>query len=278
MTNDNKNINELVNDDDDPTAELEALAVPPFSTDIALEAASSTAGYADNTEVSQQSELAISELKAELISRSEAVDRLQFDMQLLKTKSQGLATEIQAREEQSQKLNAELKHAKQSSRLIKELLAERDDEIRLLKSEIDLRAKADRELPDELVNLHQRVAIDDTDDSVNRENILASQAGQLVSDRLQIRELHARNSKVEEYADRLRDLLCVRDDRAREFEVSTHTLEHHLQVASTQIESLKIELSRAMEENANLNSSVSTMQDSHAEEIRTIRFELGDAQ
>ena len=278
MTNDNKNINELVNDDDDPTAELEALAVPPFGTDIALEAASSTAGYADNTEVSQQSELAISELKAELISRSETVDRLQFDMQLLKTKSQGLATEIQAREEQSRKLNAELKHAEQSSRLIKELLAERDDEIRLLKSEIDLRAKADRELPDELVNLHQRVAIDDTDGTVNRESVLAAQAGQLVSDRLQIRELHARNSKVEEYADRLRDLLCVRDDRAREFEVSTHTLEHHLQVASTQIESLQIELSRAMEENANLNSSVSTMQDSHAEEIRTIRFELGDAQ
>ncbi len=278
MANDKKNINELVNDDDDATAELEVLAAPLSGADTALEATTSTAGYAKNTEVSQQSELAISELKAELTSRSEAVDRMQFDMELLKAKSQGLATEIQAREDQSQKLNAELKRAKQSSRLKKVLLAERDDEIRLLKSEIELRENADRELPDELVNLHQRVTIDDGEDTVHRENILATQAGQLVSDRLQIRELQSRYAKIEGYADRLRELLCVRDDRARELEVSTNTLEHHLQVATTQIESLQIELSRAMEENANLNSSVSAMHDTHAEEIRTIRFELGDAQ
>jgi len=278
MANDKKNINELVNDDDDPTAELEVLVASPSGTDTELEAASNTAGYAKKTESAEQPELAISGLKSELTSRSETIDQLEFDMELLRAKSQGLATEIRAREEQSQTLNTELKSAKKAARQDKMLVAERDDEIRLLKSEIEIRTKADRELPEELATLNQRVTVDNAEDTVHRESILAVQAGQLASDGLHIRDLQARNSKIEEYADHLRNLLRVRDDRAKELDVRTNTLEHRLQIATTQIETLKLELSEAKEENANLNSSISTMHDTHAEEIRCIRFELGDAQ
>ncbi len=278
MANDKKNINELVNDDDDPTAELEALVLPVLSVDSCLEAASGTAGYGKQTEIAEQSELAISELKSELNNRSETLDRLQFDMELQRTKLQGLATEVQAREEQSQQLNTELKRAKQGARRKKKRIAERDDEIRLLKSEIELRAKADRKLPEELATLNQRVTVGDAEITENRDNIIAVQAGQLASDGLQIRELQARISKIEEYADHLRDLLRVRDDRGKELDLSSNTLQHHLQTATTQLESLQTELAEVKEENANLNSSISTLQDTHAEEIRIIRFELGDAQ
>ena len=277
MANNKKNINELVNDDD-PTAELEALVLPVLSVDTCLEAASGTAGFGKQTETAEQSELAISELKSELNSRSETIDRLQFDMELQRTKLQGLATEVQAREEQSQQLNTELKRAKQGARRKKKRIAERDDEIRLLKSEIELRAKADRKLPEELATLNQRVAVGDAEIAENRDNIFATQAGQLASDGLQIRELQARITKLEEYADHLRDLLRVRDDRGKELDVSSNTLQHRLQIVTTQAESLQTELAEVKEENANLNSSISTLQDTHAEEIRIIRFELGDAQ
>jgi chromosome segregation ATPase len=180
--------------------------------------------------------------------------------------------------ERSQKLNTELKRAKQVARQKKTLVAERDDEIRLLKCEIELRTKVDRKLPAELATLNQRVTVGDAENTENRDNILAVQAGQLASDGLQIHELQARISKIEEYADHLRELLRVRDDRANELDLSTHTLQHRLQVATTQLEGQQIELSEAKEENANLNSSISTLQGTHAEEIRIIRFELGDAQ
>lgn len=278
MTNNNKeNVNELVNDDD-PTAELEALVLPVLSVDTSLEATAGTAGFDKQTVIVEQSELAILGLKSELISRSETIDRLQFDLEILRTKLQGLETESQAREEQTQQLSAELNQTKQKARQEKNLLAERDDAIRLLKSEIELRAKADRKLPEELATLKHGVVTGDAELAENRDNVLATQAGQLASDGMQISELQARICKIEEYADQLRDLLRDRDDRAKELDLSVHTLQHQLQSATSKLESLQIELSEAKEENANLNFSISTQQDTHAEEIRTIRFELGDAQ
>lgn len=278
MANDKNNINELVHDDEDSTAELEVLDLPVLHAEVCLEASAGTAGFVHNSETAEQTELAISELTSELSSRSEMIDRLQFDMEILKTKSQGLATEVQAREEQSRKLNSQLKRAKQIARERKKLVAERDDEVRLLRSEIELREKANRELPEELAVLNKPLVDGDDENLENRDNILAVQAGQLASDGLQIRELKGRIAKIEEYADHLRELLRDRDDKAKQLDLSSNSLQHHLQTSTKQLQGLQFELAEAREENTNLNSSISTLQETHAEEIRVIRFELGDAQ
>jgi chromosome segregation ATPase len=278
MANDKININELVNDDDDPTAELEALVPSPSAVDTEFEAAASTAGYASNTEGSDQPELAISDLKSDLMSRSETIDRLQFDLELLRAKWQGLATEIQAREQLADKLSTELRNSKQALQRKKELVKERDDEVRALKSEIKQRTEAYRDLPKELATLSQRVTASSTNNTLQGENILAVQAGQLASDELQIRELQARITKNEDYADQLRYLLRVRDAAAKDFDVNIEIMEDRLQGANVQIARLQKELSEAQEENTNQNSSMSAMHGTHADEIRMIRFELGDAQ
>jgi chromosome segregation ATPase len=278
MSSDKKNINELVNDDDDPTAELKALVPPPPAVDTESEAAASTAGYAKKTAASVQPELKISALKSDLMSRSETIDRLQYDLELLRAKWQGLATEIQAREQHADKLNIELRNTKQALQRKKEIVNERDDEVRALKSEIKQRTEAYRDLPEELATLSQRVTAGSTNNTLQGEHLLAIQAGQLASDELQIRELRARITKSEDYADQLRYLLRVRDAAAKDFNVNTETLEDRLQGANVQLGNLQKELSEVKEENANLTSSMSALHSTHAEEIRMIRFELGDAQ
>ena len=278
MANDKININELVNDDDDPTAELKALVQAPAAVDKESEAAANTAGYAKYAEVSEQPELAVSALKSDLMSRSETIDRLKFDLELLRAKWQGLATEIQSREQHADNLNTELRNAKQALQRKKELVKERDDEVRALKSEIKQRTEAYRDLPQELAALSQRVTAGSTDITLQGEDLIAVQAGQLASDELQIRELQARITNNEDYADQLRYLLRVRDAAAKDFDVNIETLEDRLQGANVQIARLQKELSKATEENANQNSSISALHGTHAEEIRMIRFELGDAQ
>ena len=278
MANDKKNMNELVNDDDDPTAELNALVLPPSNADKESEAAANTAGYSKYTNAADQSEPVISELKSDLMSRSETIDRLQFDMELLRGKWQGLATEIQAREEHANKLNIDLKNTKQALLRKSELVGERDDEIRALESEIEQRTEVYRDLPQELATLSQRVAAGNSDDTQQGEQILAVQAGQLASAELQIRELLARITKIEDYADRLRYMLRIRDAAAKDFDVGIETLEHRLRGANEHIANLQEQLIGVREENSNLDSSMSALHSSHAEEIRMIQFELGDAQ
>lgn len=278
MANDKKNINELVIDDDDPTAELETLVLPPQDISQELESAARTADYNDSSELAHQSEPAVEALKSDLMSRSEMIERLQFDMELLRAKWQGLATEIEAREQHANKLDTELKNTRQALQRRQEIIEERDDEIRALRSEIKQRTEAYRDLPEELATLSQRIALGVVADDIDGEQIFALQAGQLASDELQIRELQARITKIEDYADHLRYLLRIRDAAAKDFDVNIETLEHRLRGANVQLASLQEALSAAQQENVDLKSSIAALHSTHAEEIRMIRFELGDAQ
>ena len=235
MANDKKNINELVDDDEDQTAELEALVPPPFAVDAESEAAASTAGFAKSANAVEQSELALADLKADLIARSETIDRLQFDTELLRTKWQGLATEIQAREEHADKLNTELKNAKQALQQKTELVAEHESEIRALKIEIQHHTEGDRDLPEDVPTLSLRDSVTSIDGPLDDEHFLAVQSGQLVSDKTKIRELRARIAKIEDYADQLRYLLRDRENANKDFDVDLETLEHRIGVGEIDV-------------------------------------------
>ena len=114
MANNNKNINELVTNDDDTTVELETLA---RQQSIAADNAMSGHGSSPK-------------------SRSKSNNRLQLDMEKFRAKWLGLATEIRTREQASKFLNNELEDLQDSLRRTIDLLKKRDQKIRTLESEI----------------------------------------------------------------------------------------------------------------------------------------------
>ena len=104
MANENKKTKELVDDDDSPTSELEALTDRQFlhfggsADDDEAEADAKTFDIADLAgEVADGDSL--SALKADLRERSETIERLQYDIAQLHSRWLGLETEIKAREE-----------------------------------------------------------------------------------------------------------------------------------------------------------------------------------
>lgn len=112
MANDNNKTNKLVSSsDDDPTAELE---IPGYFSDErepddqALEGDANTSGFEQAEVQTDLDEESIAALKSGLESRTERINRLQFDIEQLRAKWTGLETEIQAREEITNNLNADL--------------------------------------------------------------------------------------------------------------------------------------------------------------------------
>jgi peptidoglycan hydrolase CwlO-like protein len=100
MANENKKINELVAEDDDPTAELEVLNIPEL-TDAAGndESEADTDARADDDDSASTRDKSIPELQSDLNTRTKTIGRLQHDIEQLRAKWLGLETEISSREE-----------------------------------------------------------------------------------------------------------------------------------------------------------------------------------
>ena len=114
MTNDNNKTNRLVSTSyGDPTAELEILAHfagerEQDGQELEADANTFESEQADfQTDFDEES---IAALKSGLESRTDRINRLQFDIEQLRAKWTGLEIEIQAREEITNNLNAEIGH------------------------------------------------------------------------------------------------------------------------------------------------------------------------
>jgi chromosome segregation ATPase len=139
MANENKKINQLVtNQDDDPTAELEAL---PESAAAEIEAApeveaESEASTFDFDKLGNElgdADKTISRLRSDLKSRAESINKLQFDIEQLRSRWSGLEKEIEVREEITDKLTEELKTAHKKQAESDKRLQKRAKEIESLK-------------------------------------------------------------------------------------------------------------------------------------------------
>lgn len=112
MANDNNKMNKLVStSDDDPTAELEIPACFPEEAEIIdheLEADASTYEFEQADDQTERDEQSVAALKSGLKSRTERINRLQFDIEQLRAKWTGLEKEIEAREEITRNLNGEI--------------------------------------------------------------------------------------------------------------------------------------------------------------------------
>ncbi|MGI9222906.1 MAG: FHA domain-containing protein [Woeseiaceae bacterium] len=112
MANDNKNIKELVSDDNDRTAELETPTwresfLVTDQEDL-IESDATTFDVERYATLPQDENSDIEVLKADLRAKLETIDRLQFDVERLRSRRTGLETEVRAREAQTLKLSEAL--------------------------------------------------------------------------------------------------------------------------------------------------------------------------
>ena len=136
MANENKNINELVSDDDDPTSELEILSIQRFDADdVELESDSNTFGFGKDEEASSPGQ-SIPELRSDLERRTQTIGRLQYDIEQLRAKWLGLETEIKAREEIVTNLLRDVDGLKGEVSRRDKLLKKRTKTIKSLKADI----------------------------------------------------------------------------------------------------------------------------------------------
>jgi myosin heavy subunit len=287
MANDKNNINELVTDDDDPTAELEALTparqLADEIEDEVSEAAADTFDYID--EGTAGTDKSVSTMQSDLRTRSETINRLQFDIEQLHAKWTGLEVEIKAREELTERLHEELNQTSSKLSRKEKLIKKRDATIKSLKAEIRTRNNAFGTLQTErieqeqlLEQLRRELSADRSEEARQSQTLLQQHAGQLASSEAEIRELRAQLERTEIYADSLRQKVQERAAITDEAEDTREFLQLSVAKSAEQIDELKGLLDEANASRAALQEKLDGLQEAHAEEIRIVRFELGAAQ
>ena len=254
MANNKNNINELVSDED-PTAELEAIT---FRQD-----------HLSSVEEPLESDEHTSGLERKVGDDAQTISKLQYDIEQLRARWLGLEAEIQAREEVTVTLTTELNELRESLGLKNELLDSREAEIESLKFELqeqEARYLAAAARQEEKIGSMRKAA--------------RSIPKPPPSSSTQDDEPFSQNRllRTEAYADSLRrklqDLLASHDKLERE---NAH-LEASVQRSHKYGEQLTAELAVEKEDKDALDRELASIADKHAEEIRLLRFELGEAQ
>ena len=253
MANEKNKINELVSDDE-PTAELEAVT---FRQDHPLPARLCESD--DDTFDVEQSHS----------GDAQTISKLRYDIEQLRAKWLGREAEIRAREEITESLNAELAGARDLLTRKEQLLKTRDRTIKSLKSEIRERdekyrgdiAKLEAQLEDLRARAHELPS--------EPYESLAAPHPAATNERL---------ARTEEYADLLRrklqDLLAHHDEIDKE----RKRLDAALRRGAEREASLQAQAAKLGQTNVDLRDQIESLEDRHAEEIRLLRFELGEAQ
>jgi chromosome segregation ATPase len=283
MANDKTNTNELVTDTD-TTAELEALTVKHLRDPDAdlLEAAAQTDSFDRGDEARDAT---IDELRSELLSSSETINRLQFDIEQFRSRWNGLEAEIKARQDISDDLNRQLQKEVDRQKRQDALLKERDETIRALKAEIRERSAEQEQLRSTVAELEGSVAglrsdldADRGDEMREDKQFIERQQGRIASLEVETRELRAHIDRSERYADSLRRELEERRETSEEAVANREFLETKLDEAITRIVELESKFIDSEAARTKLAADISALHSQHAEEIRTMRFELGEAQ
>jgi len=253
MTNDKNNTNELVSDED-PTAELEAVT---FRQD-----------RPPGDDASRESDQNTCDVTERATGDAKTIGKLQYDIEQLRAKWLGLDAEIKVREELTNRLTAELDNLQESVSRKDKLLRSRDSNIKALKKEIRERDNRHRQVTAELTEELERTR------RVSREIPDPPAA----ATKIEATEDHDRLARAEAYADSLRrkfqDMLAAHED----LESDRNRLQGAVTETMAQNRRLADEIAAANQANLELEEQLATMADKHAEDIRILRFELGEAQ
>ena len=244
MANENKNINELVSDDDDPTAELEILSFREFDpADVEPESESDTYGFGEDDDASSPAQ-SIPELRSDLEKRTQTIGRLQYDIEQLRAKWLGLETEIEAREQIVNKLLRDVDELRGELSRKDKLLKKRNRTIKSLKSEVRQRDETDRSLQQQHAELDQELA---AQRSTNEDKVSA-----LDEANLQLDEGHSKLETAQDEIASLNSAIAERDETNGLLEQQQAELEQRLEknVAASAENERELEQTRARLETA----------------------------
>jgi hypothetical protein len=241
MANEKKNMNELVIDGDEPTAGLETLE--------------DTCGL--NRAADDADAPSLNELRTDLRDRSQTIDRLQFDIEQLRARWMGLEAELKSREALTKQLNDKLRGAEDKLAGSEKLLAEREQYI--------------EELLEERANHRSSPPTEEEQDQQRKSGRLACAQAEIV-------ELRNQLERIEAYADSMRRRLQEQEIAAGRATDTSEALRSTLDRRSRRIEELELQVVELQKRNNALETELGGITQAHAEEIRIIRFELGEAQ
>ena len=186
--------------------------------------------------------------------RSATIDRLQFDIEQLRARWTGLEAEIKAREELTTGLNRKLDEALVELQRKEQLVHEQEQTITSLQAVIR------------------------GDQTRHEDTELERQAGRLTCAEAELRELRIQIERTEAYADDMRRQLQERMSLTSQAEDTQEHLQIDLQRAVQRVSELETCLDEAKTSNKALENEIARLGALHTEEIRLIRFELGEAQ
>jgi len=255
MTNEKNNINELVSDDEDPTAELEAITFRQ--------------NYLSGEPHLREADENTCDVAERVSNDAKTIGKLQYDIEQLRAKWLGLEAEIKAREELTNKLNFELDEVRETVSRKTKLLKSRDSKIKSLKTEIRERDKRHR---DTTVKLAEELEL------ARKTAREFPERPSSATSRVDADESHDRRLRSEAYADSLRrkfqDLLAAHEN----LESDRNRLQGALNDATGRNRQLSDDLETAIQGSLELDEKLAALDDKHAEDMRILRFELGEAQ
>jgi len=278
MANENNKNKQLVSlIDDDPTSEFE---IPTVFADMAEqldvqneidEKTFDADRFSGGAETGPNS---VASLKSVIAQQSEAIGKLEFDVEQLLSKSMGLDREVKAREEITANLNREFRQLKQALADTRKELQDRLHEIEFLQHSLNESAESAARQAADLERLRDESA----QEIEYYRNQADEQSGLAASNSQELRDLREQVSRTDKYADSLRIKLQSRPHANDDSTARHKDLELSLENALSQLEDSNDQLATAAQRNKSYEQEAEKMKDDFAEEIRQLRFELGSAQ
>lgn len=281
MAKDRKNTNQLVSDDDDATAEFEAIIVATRkqeSVQEELESAANTVGLSRGAIVGTDTAIDLAAIRSDLEARGATIGRLEFEVARLQSRQLGLEAESASRDEVISQLRGQLENATSSLERKQGLLKKRDEQVKALRLEIRERNARFVSVQKQLETMSEHQVAEDDDHITSSGDQVAMRSRGLTHSGVAIHELRQRYDRIESYADELRRQLQNRDIESQAVRKARELSQCDLAKAADRIKAQDTTIADLKEQNAQLNDILEALKSSHAEEIRTIRFELGSAQ
>jgi len=272
MANDNKNSNELVDTDDDPTEELEVLAIHAGTVPDEV----SNASPAGPKRPAGRTRDAYPDPAQQV---SPAIDRLESELDRMRSRAAALETAIVARDKSVATLSQSLESADQELAARNRDLEQRDQRIEALQSDLDGQRRAAEMKPNE----RRPAETADGDPALVQEiEALKSEierlSGGLAGRDAEYRELEEQLQRNEAYADLLRRELTDLAGETDFTRTEKGTLSAELERANSRIEEVETELAAARAAEASAADALAEARAEHEQELRTLRFELGEAE
>jgi predicted nucleic acid-binding Zn-ribbon protein len=280
MTNENKKINELVENDSDPTSECEALTARQFHYDPGaapaleteerthavndVETASAGPGYGQDTDPA---------------ARTEVIERLRYELEQVRGKWLGLKAEIQSREELAGRLETDLRDARGKLEEAFTLLARREATLERLRARIEAQTVEHGNLKRlfEQTRMAKTELESGGEISAARDQLVRYE-GAVAGLEAELSGLRDQQRQTESYADTLRRQLSDLRAGSRSVFGERDALRVELANSRSTILTLEARLAATVRRAESAERALAAVRDVHEQELRLLRFELSEAQ